>query len=153
MIHTQIKNNYGYKFNKIIFNHKCEVSFASALMNFYPHEKDRNTILELINDRLNSFQTLTVFMDHIDYKLTEIVWRCEYIEEINLFCCDVNINKVYETCDELEKFINEVNQEYFHQSQGNVEYHNLLIENLLEMHKEDTNKKDMDISKDNMKLH
>ncbi len=38
---------------KQIFNHKCEVYYAPALLKFYTDEKDRNEILNKINSNKN----------------------------------------------------------------------------------------------------
>ena len=80
---------------KQIFNHKCEVYYAPALLKFYTDEKDRNEILNKIEEQFFEYNSINYFVSHIDYKNTEIVWRSEYIEEVNILWIGVNINRIY----------------------------------------------------------
>ena len=93
MGNTHIEDPRENTVTKNIYNHQCEVYFCPALLNYYPDEKDRDGILKKIEEQFFQYENLTFHFSHVDYKATEIVWRSEYIEEINILWIGVNINK------------------------------------------------------------
>ena len=105
MGNTHIEDPRENTITKNIYNHKCEVYFCPALLNYYPDEKDRDEILKKIEDQFFQYESLTYYFSYVDYKSTEIVWRSEYIEEINILWIGVNINRRYETDDRGENYI------------------------------------------------
>ena len=100
-IHNQ--NDLYFTINTNIYNHKSEVQFYKALVDFYPDEKDRNEILKLIEKEFFKYKVTHFIFSYINYKLTEIVWRSEFIEDENLIYVVVNINKEYEGYDDQGK--------------------------------------------------
>ena len=93
MGNTHIEDPRENTITKNIYNHQCEVYFCPALLNYYPDEEDRDEILKKIEDQFFQYESLTYYFSYVDYKSTEIVWRSEYIEEINILWIGVNINK------------------------------------------------------------
>ena len=105
MSNTHIVDPRENTVTKQIYNHKCEVYFCPALLKYYPDEKDRDQILKKIEDQFHSYESLTYYFSYLDYKKTEIVWRSEYIEEINILWIGVNINKEHRYDSDGNKYI------------------------------------------------
>ena len=105
MGNTHIEDPRENTVTKNIYNHQCEVYFCPALLNYYPDEKDRDEILKKIDEQFFQYENLTYYFSHVDYKATEIVWRSEYIEEMNILWIGVNINQVYKTDNQGKNYI------------------------------------------------
>ena len=105
MGNTHIEDPRENTFTKNIYNHQCEVYFAPALLKYYPADKDREAILKLIDEQFYRFNALTYHLSHVDYKSTEIVWRSEYIEEMNILWIGANINQEYQVDDHGNRYL------------------------------------------------